>query len=140
MARRAKSLLAELKINDERIFASRAVGLSGGQRQRVGIARALILSPKLLLCDEPTSMQDVSTRSEITDVFKRRTESGMSMIFVTHDLLLAGKSADRIIVMKDGIVCEDGTSKEILNNPKSEYTQLLLDSVPKFKTTEENNS
>lgn len=140
MARRAKSLLAELKINDERIFASRAVGLSGGQRQRVGIARALILSPKLLLCDEPTSMQDVSTRSEITDVFKRRTERGMSMIFVTHDLLLAGKSADRIIVMKDGIVCEDGTSKEILNNPKSEYTQLLLDSVPKFKTTEENNS
>lgn len=137
---RAKSLLAELKLKDERILSSRAVGLSGGQRQRVGIARALMLAPKLLLCDEPTSMQDVSTRGEITDVFAHNVKNGMSMIFVTHDLLLAGKSADRIIVMKDGCICEEGASNDILNNPQNKYTKLLLDSVPKFKTTEEKDS
>ena len=73
---RGKELLAEFGLTDERIFASRAVGLSGGQRQRVELARALMLGPELLLCDEPTSMQDASTRGEIIEALRRRTEKG----------------------------------------------------------------
>ena len=94
---RAVSLLGELGLEGERILNSRAVGLSGGQRQRVEIARALMLEPKLLLCDEPTSMQDASTRGEIVQLLKRRVAAGMSMIFVTHDMTLAGRAAEFII-------------------------------------------
>ncbi|MFR5881773.1 MAG: ATP-binding cassette domain-containing protein, partial [Cloacibacillus evryensis] len=103
---RAKDLLAEVGLTGERILSSRAVGLSGGQRQRVELARALMLDPELLLCDEPTSMQDASTRGEIIEVLRRRTEKGMSMLFVTHDLLLAAHAARKIIVLKDGRLCE----------------------------------
>lgn len=131
-AERAAGLLAELGLKDERILASRAVSLSGGQRQRVEIARALMLSPKLLLCDEPTSMQDVSTRGEIIEVLERRTKLGMSLIFVTHDLLLAGRAAAKIAVMKDGMVCEEGVAAEVLSHPQNPYTCSLLDAVPKL--------
>ena len=69
--------------------------MSGGQRQRVELARALMLGPELLLCDEPTSMQDASTRGEIIEALRRRTALGMSMLFVTHDLRLAAFAAER---------------------------------------------
>ena len=128
---RARFLLDELGLRDERILHSRAVGLSGGQRQRVEIARALMLSPKLLICDEPTSMQDVSTRGDIIEALDRYVSGGMSMIFITHDLLLAGRAAENIIVMKDGRLCEKGLAKDVLQNPTHEYTRALLDAVPK---------
>lgn len=132
-AERARMLLGNLGLTEERILASRAVEISGGQRQRVEIARALMLSPKLLLCDEPTSMQDVSTRGEIIEILAREVSKGMSMIFVTHDLLLAGHAAGRIAVMKDGRICEEGTSREVLNNPVHAYTKSLLAAVPRLK-------
>ena len=84
MRERAIKLLAELGLEGERILNSRAVGLSGGQRQRVELARALMLGPELMLCDEPTSMQDASTRGEIIQVLGKRVTAGMSLIFVTH--------------------------------------------------------
>ena len=127
---RAVKLLATLGLTGERILSSRAVSLSGGQRQRVEIARALMLSPGLLLCDEPTSMQDASTRGEIIDVLKAHVAKGAALLFITHDLLLAGHVADRIIVMKNGEICECGESSEVLKNPKHEYTKKLLASVP----------
>lgn len=129
---RAQSLLAEVGLTDERILNSRAVGLSGGQRQRVELARALTLCPELLLCDEPTSMQDASTRGEIIEVLRRRTEAGMSMLFVTHDLLLAARAAKNIIVLKDGKLCESGAAYEVLKNPRHPYTRALLEALPKF--------
>lgn len=129
---RAISLLQTLGLTTTRIISSRAVSLSGGQRQRVGIARALMLSPKLLLCDEPTSMQDVSTRGEIIDILDNCVASGMSMIFITHDLMLAGRVAKNIIVMKEGKVCESGSSAEVLSNPQHPYTRLLAEAVPKI--------
>ena len=132
-ALRARLLLKELGLDDERILRSRAVGLSGGQRQRVEIARALMLSPKLLICDEPTSMQDVSTRGEIIEVLYKRVSEGMSMIFITHDLLLAGRAAKSILVMKDGRLCEYGSASDVLDRPKHEYTRALLDAVPRNK-------
>jgi peptide/nickel transport system ATP-binding protein len=129
---RAEALLAEFGLTGERILASRAVGLSGGQRQRVELARALMLSPELLLCDEPTSMQDVSTRGDIIDALKKRVADGMSMIFVTHDLILAGRAAERIIVMKDGRLCEEGPSAQLINSPSHPYTKALMEAVPRL--------
>ena len=129
---RAKELLAEFGLTDERIFASRAVGLSGGQRQRVELARALMLGPELLLCDEPTSMQDASTRGEIIEALRRRTATGMSMLFVTHDLRLAAFAAENIIVLKDGKICESGPSREIMQTPRHPYTKALIDALPRL--------
>ncbi|NLX74929.1 MAG: ABC transporter ATP-binding protein [Synergistaceae bacterium] len=130
---RAISLLNTLGLESERIFSSRAVNLSGGQRQRVGIARALMLSPRLLLCDEPTSMQDVSTRGEIIEILDDCVTSGMSMLFITHDLMLAGRVAKNIIVMKDGKICEAGSTEEVLSSPKHPYTKILAEAVPKIE-------
>lgn len=129
---KAISLLKTLGLIGDRIITSRAVSLSGGQRQRVGIARALMLTPKLLLCDEPTSMQDVSTRGEIIDILDKCVASGMSMVFITHDLMLAGRVAKNIIVMKNGKVCEQGSTENVLSNPQHPYTRVLADAVPKI--------
>ncbi len=128
--KRATELLESLGLKDERILRSRACLLYGGQRQRVQIARALMLSPEILLCDEPTSMQDASTRGEVIDILAKHVASGTAMIFVTHDLLLAGRAAKRIMVMKEGLLCEEGTSEKILNNPDDSYTTKLISSVP----------
>lgn len=130
--KRASELLEEFGLVGERILGSRAVALSGGQRQRVQIARALMLSPKILLCDEPTSMQDASTRGDVIGVLASHVASGTAMIFVTHDLVLAGLAAERIMVMKDGSLCEEGPSKKILNSPDDPYTEKLISSVPSF--------
>lgn len=127
---RAVRLLAELGLKGERILSSRAAGLSGGQRQRVQIARALMLSPGILFCDEPTSMQDASTRGEVIEVLAKHVAEGTAMIFVTHDLVLAGKAAKMIMVMKEGLLCEEGPSDKILNAPEDPYTKKLIDSVP----------
>ncbi|MEG1642189.1 MAG: ABC transporter ATP-binding protein [Synergistaceae bacterium] len=131
---KATGILNNLGLNGERILSSRAVSLSGGQRQRVEIARALMFSPQLLLCDEPTSMQDVSTRGEIIDILKAHVKRGASLLFITHDLLLAGHVAEWIVVMKEGKICEYGRSSEVLSFPKHEYTKKLLEAVPVIKS------
>lgn len=130
---RAKKLLRELGLCEERIWRSRAVALSGGQRQRVEIARALMLSPELLLCDEPTSMQDVSTRGDIIEILRKYAVNGGSMLFITHDLLLAAKIADRVLVLKNGRLCEECKSADIMVSPRHPYTATLMDAVPRLK-------
>ncbi len=127
---RAVALLAELGLTGDRILNSRAVGLSGGQRQRVELARALMLDPELLLCDEPTSMQDVSTRGEIVEVLRRRMDQGMSLLFVTHDLKLAAGAARHIAVMHEGRLCEENESRLVLSRPTHPYTRELLAAIP----------
>ncbi|MCL1940888.1 MAG: ABC transporter ATP-binding protein [Synergistaceae bacterium] len=123
---RAKSLLEELKVGGE-FWGNRVkYSLSGGQRQRVCIARALILEPELLLCDEPTAMQDVSTRGEILSVLGARAEKGMSMVFVTHDLHLARYASDRCVVLWRGEIVESLKSAEIMNNASHQYTKSLI--------------
>lgn len=129
---RAEALLREFGLTDSRLFASRAVGLSGGQRQRVELARALALNPELLLCDEPTSMQDASTRGEIIEILRRRAENGMSLLLVTHDLKLAACAAENIIVLKEGRICESGPSGKILSSPSHPYTIALIEALPKL--------
>jgi peptide/nickel transport system ATP-binding protein len=105
--------------------------LSGGQRQRVAIAASLVLRPHLLLADEPVSMLDVSVRTGILELLDRlRREHSMGILMITHDLSTAAKYADRIIVMRAGRIVEEGTSLQVVTEPKSEYTRQLLDSVP----------
>ncbi|MGM9532683.1 ABC transporter ATP-binding protein [Intestinibacter sp.] len=108
--------------------------LSGGQRQRVGIAMAMTFQPKLLIADEPTSALDVTTQSQIVrEMIDLRDKYNTSIMVVTHNLAVAAYMADKIIVMKDGVVVDRGTREDILKNPNSDYTKRLLASVPKWK-------
>jgi peptide/nickel transport system ATP-binding protein len=131
---KAKELLTELKLPEDLWNARVRYFLSGGQRQRVAVARALILNPELLLCDEPTAMQDVSTRGEVLEVLKRRVAGGMSMILVTHDLLLARCAAARGLVLYKGEAVESGRTAELLEHPSHDYTRSLLAALPRLET------
>jgi peptide/nickel transport system ATP-binding protein len=134
---KAKALLTELKLPEELWDARVRYFRSGGQRQRVAVARALILEPELLLCDEPTAMQDVSTRGEVLEVLKRRVAGGMSMILVTHDLLLARYASARGLVLYKGEVVESGRTAELLSHPTHDYTRSLLAALPRLGTPAE---
>ena len=129
---RARNLLVELKLPEELWNVRVRTSLSGGQRQRVALARALILEPELLLCDEPTAMQDVSTRGEVLEVLGKRVRGGMSMILVTHDLLLARYAAARALVLYRGEVVEAGSTARLLERPAHSYTRALLDALPRL--------
>ncbi len=100
--------------------------LSGGQQQRVSIARALALEPKILFFDEPTSALDPEITNEILKVIKSLALKRMTMIIVTHEIEFAKSVSDRIIFMNEGVVLEDGTPDEVINNPKNERTKAFL--------------
>ena len=105
---------------------------SGGQRQRIGIARALIMNPKLLICDEPISALDVSIRAQIINLLNELKEKmGLSMIFIAHDLSVVKYFCDRIAVMYYGKIVELATSEELFKNPLHPYTKSLLSAIPK---------
>lgn len=105
--------------------------LSGGQRQRVGIARALINNPSFIVADEPVSMLDVSIRADLLNLLKEQAKTRqVSMIFISHDIIITRYIADRIMVMHLGQVVEIGSGKQIVDNPKHPYTVLLLKSIP----------
>ncbi|MGC9071297.1 MAG: ABC transporter ATP-binding protein [Acidilobus sp.] len=105
--------------------------LSGGQLQRLMIARALVIRPRVLLADEPVSMIDASLRANILNLlFKLKTEQGMSVLFVTHDLSLASYIADRILVLYKGEIMEYGDVEAVYSRPSHPYSQLLMKSIP----------
>jgi polar amino acid transport system ATP-binding protein len=103
--------------------------LSGGQQQRVAIARALAMEPKLMLFDEPTSALDPELVGDVLDVMRKLAKSGMTMIVVTHEIGFAREVADRVVFMDDGVVVEDGTPSQVIDNPKNERTKSFINSV-----------
>lgn len=104
---------------------------SGGQRQRIGIARALVLNPKLVICDESVSALDVSVQAQVLNLLgDLKREFGFTYIFISHDLAVVKYMSDRMIVMRKGAIEQQGEADSVYAGPQSEYTQMLIDSIP----------
>jgi len=137
MTRRARrqrvmDMLASVHLPEPaRIFESYPHQLSGGQRQRVVICMALILEPRLLIADEPTTALDVTTQKQILTLIRELQEQHhTAVLFITHDFGVVAEIADRVVVMNQGSIVEVGECRQILANPKEDYTRMLVSSVP----------
>jgi peptide/nickel transport system ATP-binding protein len=133
-AREAKilAMLGEVHLPEpERMYASYPHQLSGGQRQRVMIAMALILGPALLIADEPTTALDVTTQAQILKLIKElRIAEGAGVLFITHDFGVVAEIADRVVVLRRGVIVEMGVTADVLGRPREAYTKMLIDAVP----------
>jgi ABC-type glutathione transport system ATPase component len=129
---RIMEMLHEVRLPQaERVYASYPHQLSGGQRQRIIIAMALVLRPRLLICDEPTTALDVTTQKQILSLLRELRESrGTATLFITHDMGVVSEIADRVAVMRNGAIVETGRLQEVLRHPQQPYTRDLLRSVP----------
>src|ERR1700709_2182667 len=130
--KRILAMMEQVRLPEvERIFASYPHRLSGGQRQRIMIAMALVLEPKLLIADEPTTALDVTTQKQILTLIRDlQRDHGTAVLFITHDMGVVAEIADRVAVMRHGGLVETGTLDNILRNPTMEYTRNLLSAVP----------
>ena len=126
-ATKAKELLEQVGLSDKADHFP--AQLSGGQQQRVAIARALAMEPKLMLFDEPTSALDPELVGDVLDVMRKLAESGMTMIVVTHEIGFAREVADRVVFMDGGVVVEQGSPAEVIDNPQNERTKAFINSV-----------
>jgi len=124
-------LLAQVGLEPEH-FNRYPHEFSGGQRQRIGIARAIALEPKIIICDESVSALDVSVQAQVLNLLNslKRTFN-FTYIFISHDLAVVKYMADNLLVMKDGQINEHGEADAIYKNPKSDYTKRLLEAIPK---------
>ncbi|MCU0910539.1 MAG: ABC transporter ATP-binding protein [Rhodobacteraceae bacterium] len=131
---RALELLQEVRIPEpERRLAQYPHELSGGMRQRVVIAMAMACRPRLLIADEPTTALDVTIQAEILALIDRlKRETGMAVLFITHDMAVVAQMADRVVVMYRGRIVESGPVTEIFEAPKADYTRSLLAAVPRL--------
>lgn len=128
-----KSILQQVNLPPEEGYQDRyPYQLSGGQRQRVALARALMLDPDLLIADEPTSMLDMSVQADILQLLlDLRREKGLGILLITHDMAVASYLCDRIMVLKEGVVVENGVTEEVIENPNHSYTRQLVEIAKK---------
>jgi peptide/nickel transport system ATP-binding protein len=125
-----RDALAEVALDDPRIARAYPYELSGGQRQRVAIAIALAASPRLLIADEPTTALDVTVQDGVLTLLERLVaERGMALLFISHDLAVVSRMTERILVMRSGVVVEEGPFERILTMPRHPYTQALVASA-----------
>jgi oligopeptide/dipeptide ABC transporter ATP-binding protein len=130
MADRISVALTRVGLDDS-VLARRPGELSGGQRQRVAIARSVVLEPQILICDEPVSALDASNRNKVLRLLDQlRTEAGVTVVVIAHDLSSLAGIADRVVVLYRGQLVEDGPSNEVFSRPKHPYTALLVASAP----------
>jgi polar amino acid transport system ATP-binding protein len=125
--RRAKELLERVGLADK--LDCYPAQLSGGQQQRVAIARALAMEPKLMLFDEPTSALDPELVGDVLDVMRQLAKDGMTMIVVTHEMGFAREAADRLVMMCDGAIIEEGTPEHFFTSPDNERTKQFLSKI-----------
>lgn len=127
-------LLDKLGFEDaDRILDSYPNELSGGMQQRVGIIAAMLLNPKVLFADEPTSAMDVTIQKQaVEEMLRVRDTFNTSIILVTHNIGVVNAMADKVLVLKNGRIVEMGSKADVINNPKEEYTKRLMDAVPRI--------
>ena len=125
---RIRDMLLRVGMDPETTLSFRPSHFSGGQLQRIAIARALLLSPKVLICDECTSALDVSLEAQIVNLLSSlKNETGVAMIVIRHDISLVRYISDRIMVMKDGRVVEEGDTESVISSPHNDYTKTLIE-------------
>jgi peptide/nickel transport system ATP-binding protein len=129
---RIVEVFADVRLPEpQRILSSYPHELSGGQRQRVMIAMALVLEPALIIADEPTTALDVTTQAQILKLLKELQERhGTAIMFITHDFGVVAEIADRVAVMRHGVLVEHGRAREVLSSPQHDYTRALIGAVP----------
>ncbi len=127
--KKVREVIEKVKL-EESFLERRPDDLSGGQRQRVAIARAIVLDPDLIVADEPTASLDVSVQAEILKLFEELKKEGIAFIFITHDIRVVERIADRVAVLYGGMLMELGSREEVLRNPMHPYTRFLLSNVP----------
>ena len=130
---RVEELLSRVNL-DPNHFYRYPHEFSGGQRQRIGIARALAVNPKFIICDESVSALDVSVQAQVLNLLTElKAEFGLTYIFISHDLSVVKYMSDRMVVMQSGVIEEMGDADEIYTNPKTSYTQKLINAIPEGK-------
>jgi peptide/nickel transport system ATP-binding protein len=129
---RVRNILRAVGLDPELVMRRRPHEFSGGQCQRISIARALVLEPDLIICDEPVSALDVSIRAQILNLLEdMKARYRLTLIFIAHDLAVVKAVSDRIAVMYLGKLCEIGPTEQVFKAPAHPYTSLLLEAIPR---------